>query len=143
MFRPVVQQSSGWRYKNTIVVIMTHLITTVYLYHHFEDGWTTGQTFWCTYYEWKYIIKLKCFWWLFIHFISVLQIQSLCIYCTKAGKKRIFDLSPTNTILLYFISLYCFFIRAISKLYICIPTNCTQLIYFINNTLKHMYCLKL
>jgi len=36
-----------------------------------------------------------------------------------------------------------FFIRAISKLYICIPTNCTQLIYFINNTLKHMYCLKL
>ena len=28
-------------------------------------------------------------------------------------------------------------------LYICIPTNCTQLIYFINNTLKHMYCLKL
>jgi len=29
------------------------------------------------------------------------------------------------------------------KLYICIPTNCTQLIYFINNTLKHMYCLKL
>ena len=36
-----------------------------------------------------------------------------------------------------------FFIRAIFKLYICIPTNCTQLIYFINNTLKHMYCLKL
>ena len=36
-----------------------------------------------------------------------------------------------------------FFICAISKLYICIPTNCTQLIYFINNTLKHMYCLKL
>ena len=35
------------------------------------------------------------------------------------------------------------FIRAISKLYICIPTNCTQLIYFINNTLKHMYYLKL
>ena len=31
----------------------------------------------------------------------------------------------------------------IDKLYICIPTNCTQLIYFINNTLKHMYCLKL
>jgi len=29
------------------------------------------------------------------------------------------------------------------ELYICIPTNCTQLIYFINNTLKHMYCLKL
>jgi len=29
------------------------------------------------------------------------------------------------------------------SLYICIPTNCTQLIYFINNTLKHMYCLKL
>ena len=28
-------------------------------------------------------------------------------------------------------------------LYICIPTNCTQLIYFINNKLKHMYCLKL
>ena len=27
--------------------------------------------------------------------------------------------------------------------YICIPTNCTQLIYFINNALKHMYCLKL
>jgi len=36
-----------------------------------------------------------------------------------------------------------FFIRAISKLCICIPTNCTQLIYFIDNTLKHMYCLKL
>ena len=36
-----------------------------------------------------------------------------------------------------------FFIRAIFKLYIYIPTNCTQLIYFINNTLKHMYCLKL
>ena len=36
-----------------------------------------------------------------------------------------------------------FFTRAIFKLYICIPTNCTQLIYFINNTLKHMYCLKL
>ena len=36
-----------------------------------------------------------------------------------------------------------FFIGAIFKLYICIPTNCTQLIYFINNTLKHMYCLKL
>ena len=36
-----------------------------------------------------------------------------------------------------------FFIRVIFKLYICIPTNCTQLIYFINNTLKHMYCLKL
>ena len=31
----------------------------------------------------------------------------------------------------------------VKKLYICIPTNCTQLIYFINNTLKHMYCLKL
>ena len=29
------------------------------------------------------------------------------------------------------------------RLYICIPSNCTQLIYFINNTLKHMYCLKL
>ena len=29
-----------------------------------------------------------------------------------------------------------FFIRAISKLYICIPTNCTQLIYFIDNTLN-------
>ena len=28
-------------------------------------------------------------------------------------------------------------------LYIYIPTNCTQLIYFTNNTLKHMYCLKL
>jgi len=28
-------------------------------------------------------------------------------------------------------------------LYIYIPTDCTQLIYFINNTLKHMYCLKL
>jgi len=41
------------------------------------------------------------------------------------------------------ISFLWFFIRAISKLYICIPTNCTQLIYFINNTLKHMYCLKL
>ena len=36
-----------------------------------------------------------------------------------------------------------FFTHAIFKLYICIPTNCTQLIYFINNTLKHMYCLKL
>ena len=36
-----------------------------------------------------------------------------------------------------------FFIRAIFKLYICIPTNCTQLIYFIKITLKHMYCLKL
>jgi hypothetical protein len=35
-----------------------------------------------------------------------------------------------------------FFIRAIFKLYIYIPTNCTQLIYFINNTLKHMYCPK-
>ena len=35
------------------------------------------------------------------------------------------------------------FIRAIFKLYICFPTNCTQLIYFINNPLKHMYCLKL
>ena len=46
-----------------------------------------------------------------------------------------------NTIIFYFFVL--FFIRAISKLYICIPTNCTQLIYFINNTLKHMYCLKL
>ena len=32
---------------------------------------------------------------------------------------------------------------ALNNLYICIPTNCTQLIYFINNTLKHMYCLKL
>ena len=31
----------------------------------------------------------------------------------------------------------------ISLLYICFPTNCTQLIYFIDNTLKHMYCLKL
>ena len=41
------------------------------------------------------------------------------------------------------ISFLWFFIRVISKLYICIPTNCTQLIYFINNTLKHMYCLKL
>ena len=28
-------------------------------------------------------------------------------------------------------------------LYIYIPTNCTQLIYFINNKLKYMYCLKL
>ena len=35
-----------------------------------------------------------------------------------------------------------FFTRAIFKLYIYIPTNCTQLIYFMNNTLKHMYCLK-
>ena len=34
-----------------------------------------------------------------------------------------------------------FFIRAIFKLYICIRTNCTQLIYFINNTLKHTYVL--
>ena len=30
----------------------------------------------------------------------------------------------------YFLSLYCFFIRAIFKLYIYIPTNCTQFIYF-------------
>ena len=30
-----------------------------------------------------------------------------------------------------------------AQLYICIPTNCTQLIHFINNTLKHMHCLKL
>jgi hypothetical protein len=36
-----------------------------------------------------------------------------------------------------------YFTRAIFKLYIHIPTNCTQLLYFINNTLKHMYCLKL
>ena len=27
--------------------------------------------------------------------------------------------------------------------YIYIPTNCTQLIFFINNTLKYLYCLKL
>ena len=29
------------------------------------------------------------------------------------------------------------------KLYIYIPTNCTQLIFFMNNTLKYLYCLKL
>ena len=46
-----------------------------------------------------------------------------------------------QTFLFHFFVL--FFIRAIFKLYICIPTNCTQLIYFINNALKHMYCLKL
>ena len=35
------------------------------------------------------------------------------------------------------------FNKFLNVLYIYIPTNCTQLIYFINNTLKHMYCLKL
>ena len=44
---------------------------------------------------------------------------------------------------IYIFHFFGFFIRAISKLYICILINCTQLIYFINNTLKHMYCLKL
>ena len=38
----------------------------------------------------------------------------------------------------YLISLYCFFTSAIFKLYIYIPTNCTQLLNFINNTLKHV-----
>ena len=28
-------------------------------------------------------------------------------------------------------------------LYIYIPTNCTQLIFFVNNILKYLYCLKL
>ena len=50
------------------------------------------------------------------------------------------DVSRNIDVLHFFVL---FFIRAIFKLYICIPTNCTQLIYFINNTLKHMYCLKL
>lgn len=61
-----------------------------------------AKTFRWTYYEWKYIIRLKCFWWLLIHFISILQIQSLCIYCTKAEKIRISDLSPTITIQQYY-----------------------------------------
>ena len=47
------------------------------------------------------------------------------------------------TIIQIFAFLCIVFLRAIFKLYIYIPTNCTQLIYFINNTLKHMYCLKL
>ena len=33
--------------------------------------------------------------------------------------------------------------KTLYNIYICIPTNCTQLIYFTNNALKHMYCLKL
>jgi len=30
-----------------------------------------------------------------------------------------------------------------NEIYIYIPTNCTQLLCFINNTLKYLYCLKL
>ena len=35
------------------------------------------------------------------------------------------------------------FVQQNIKFYICFPINGTQLIYFINNTLKYMYCLKL
>ena len=62
---------------------------------------------------------------------------------SRSGVKYIlvcYDVFSKHVKLFHFFAL--FFIRAISKLYICIPTNCTQLIYFINNTLKHMYCLK-
>ena len=55
------------------------------------------------------------------------------------GKLLIMKKGQLSMIFHFFIL---FFIRAIFKLYIYIPTNCTQLIYFIN-TLKHKYCLKL
>ena len=69
---------------------------------------------------------------------SVLEIV-LILVLVPSVKTRDFII----IIIIYFHFFVLFFIRAIFKLYICIPTNCTQLIYFINNTLKHMYCLKL
>ena len=65
------------------------------------------------------------------------------LFCFQPLNSLLFTLHHTSNNFHCFISLYCLFIRAIFKLYICIPTNCTQLIYFINDTLKHMYCLKL
>jgi len=34
-------------------VIMTHLSTTVFLYHHHEDGRITGRNMWWIYYEYS------------------------------------------------------------------------------------------
>ena len=69
---------------------------------------------------------------------SQLQLSAACHPCVN---NVVSNYPRTRYVAFHFFVL--FFIRAISKLYICIPTNCTQLIYFINNTLKHMYCLKL
>ena len=63
-----------------------------------------------------------------------------CIIC-KGIISIISTLNNTATFYKVFHFFVLFFIRAIFKLYICIPTNCTEIIYFINNTLKHMYCL--
>ena len=69
-----------------------------------------------------------------LHILSVrFLLSQVCCMCN------------INHIVCYRLSIHffvLFFIRAIFKLYICFPTNCTQLIYFINNTLKHMYRLK-
>jgi hypothetical protein len=63
---------------------------------------------------------LKCFCWLFIHFTSILQVQCLCIYCTKTEKIRISDLSPTNTIRQY----YCMFMLKYQNALSAMKTHC-------------------
>jgi hypothetical protein len=71
--------------------MMTHLTTTVYLCHHPEDGWTTGQNI--------LVNIFKCICWLLIYFTSTLQLR---IYCTKAEKIWLSDHSPTIIIQQYY-----------------------------------------
>ena len=78
----------------------------------------------------------SCEWFSFVYSLYYASLGH-SIYVSKPTQSLGFN------IIYYEFHFFGFFIRAISNLYICIPTNCTQLIYFINNTLKHMYCLNL
>ena len=77
--------------------------------------------------------------------VELTNLPPLCVhvYVSKSGNLSLLELSgPVMYLYRYF---FIFFTKSNfhTYLYIYIPTNCTQLIYFINNTLKHMYCLKL
>ena len=126
----------------TVDDITVGIICAVFCFHMAHISFFSSWYLFCLsviyyyYYYYYYKLQLSC------HSVAVVltlvQTKQIRINIHKKQyKKR----STNNTKDFHFFVL--FFIRAIFKLYICIPTNCTQLIYFINNTLKHMYCLKL
>ena len=83
------------------------------------------------------ILVNSCYW-----FCSS-KIKTICPIHIRICSPQSIEDSSRSTIFLYLTIRNNLIGEYHKHLYICIPTNCTQLIYFINNTLKHMYCLKL
>jgi len=78
-----------------------------------------------------------------VHFLSHVDIRTWCMQhiLTSAYSRSI--ICQVSVSIALFIRTCGMIRKPLNLFFIYIPTNCTQLLFFINNTLKHLYCLKL